>query len=41
METFSVMAIIKPILVVAPLGALFAATTLLYQWFNSKNNKNK
>ena len=26
----------KPMIVVVPLGALFAATTLLYQWFNSR-----
>ena len=32
-----VIAMLKPIMIVAPLGALFAATTLLYQWFNNKH----
>lgn len=31
--------ILKPMMIVVPLGALYAATTLLYQWFNNKNNK--
>ena len=31
-----VIAMFKPMIVVVPLGALFAATTLLYQWFNSR-----
>lgn len=29
-------AMLKPMLVVVPLGALLAATTLLYQWFNNR-----
>ena len=32
-------AIIKPILVVAPLGALYCITTILYQKINSNNKK--
>jgi len=39
MEAFSLMTILKPMIVVVPLGALFAATTLLYQWFNNRNHK--
>jgi len=30
------LAMLKPMMVVVPLGALFAATTLLYQWFNNR-----
>ena len=32
-------AMIKPMLVVVPLGVLYCVTTLLYQWFNSKRKK--
>lgn len=39
METSFLITILKPMLVVVPLGALFAATTLLYQWFNNRNKK--
>ncbi len=31
--------ILKPMMIVVPLGALYAATTLLYQWFNRRNKK--
>ena len=31
--------VLKPMMIVVPLGALYAATTLLYQWFNRKNKK--
>ena len=31
-----VIAMLKTMMVFVPLGALFAATTLLYQWFNSR-----
>ncbi len=30
------LAVLKPMIVVVPLGALFAATTVFYQWFNNR-----
>lgn len=32
-------AMLKPMMVVVPLGVLYCVTTILYQWF--KNNKKK
>lgn len=31
-----IIAMLKPMMVVVPLGVLFTASTLLYYWFNNK-----
>ena len=34
-----VIAMLKPMMVVVPLGVIFFLSTLFYQWFNNKRKK--
>ena len=32
-------AVLKPMMIVVPLGVIYCLSTLLYQWFNNRRNK--
>ena len=32
-------AVLKPMMIVVPLGVIYCLSTLLYQWFNNGRNK--
>ena len=34
-----VIAMLKPMMVVVPLGVIFCLSTIFYQWFNNKRKK--